>query len=41
MLESAPFKRVGGREARRRWLEERWGGALVGVERRWQRIDFL
>jgi hypothetical protein len=41
MLESAPFKRVGGRDSQRRGLEEAWAGALRGRERRRRRIDEL
>ena len=39
MLESAPFKRVGGRNSRWRGLEEAWAGALSGLERRRRCID--
>jgi hypothetical protein len=39
MLESAPFKGVGGRDSRRRELEEAGAGALRGLERRRRRID--
>ena len=39
MLNTAPFKGVGGRDSRRRELEEAWAGALRGLERRRRRID--
>ena len=39
MLESAPFKGVGGGDSRRREREEAWAGALRGLERRRRRID--
>jgi len=41
MLETAPFKGVGGRGARRRGLEEAWAGASVGVESQGLQIDCL
>ena len=39
MLESAPFKGVGGRDSRRRELEEAGAAALRDLERRRRRID--
>jgi hypothetical protein len=39
MLNTAPFKGVGGRDSRRRELEEAWAAALRGLERRRRRID--
>jgi hypothetical protein len=39
MLNTAPFKGVGGRDSRRRELEQAWAAALRGLERRRRRID--
>jgi hypothetical protein len=41
ILESPPFKGVGGRGAQRRGLEEAWAGTLVGVESQGLQIDCL
>jgi hypothetical protein len=41
MLNTVPFKGVGGRDSRRRGLEQAWAGALRGRERRRRRIDEL
>lgn len=41
MLETAPFKGVGGRDSLRRGLEEGRGGAPWGLEPRRRRLDWL
>jgi hypothetical protein len=41
MLNTVPFKGVGGRDSRRRELEEVWAGALRGLESQGLQIDCL